>query len=310
MSVFLMQIQSLKNCIKPLSIQKNFEFSDLRYPFPVEYLSMGRKMQIAYVDEGRGQETLLFIHGLGSYLPAWAKIIKLLKPYYRCIALDLPGYGKSSKGLFPISIKYYSEVLVNFIQQLGLKKVILCGHSMGGQIAMHFTFRYPQLVKELVLVAPAGFEHFTASDRLWYNRNIAALTINLTAASQIRKNIELNFFRMPEDAEQMIRDRIMLRNASDFPLYCRAVSYSILSMIEQPVRHLIPSILHNTYIIFGENDNLIPNTYLSAKSTISVALEGKNLFPNAELRILEACGHFAMFEKPEEVSSFIYQSLN
>ncbi|MCS6905943.1 MAG: alpha/beta hydrolase [Bacteroidia bacterium] len=310
MSVFLMQIQSLKNCIQPLSVQKNFEFSDLRYPLPVQYLRLSRKLEIAYVDEGKGGETILFVHGLGSYIPSWAKLIPLLKPYYRCIALDLPCYGKSSKGLFPISIKFYAEVLLNFLQKLNLGPVHLCGHSMGGQIAMHFTYRYPQFVKDLILVAPAGFENFSAADRLWYNRNITALTINFTAASQIRKNIELNFYRMPPDAEQMIRDRILLRNSSEFSFYCRAVSYCILSMIEQPVRHLIPHISHKTHIIFGENDYLIPNTYLSTKSTVSVALEGKNLFPNATLKILSECGHFVMFEKPQEVAQFILESLN
>ncbi|EMR02111.1 Haloalkane dehalogenase [Cesiribacter andamanensis AMV16] len=70
--------------------------SDTPYPLPTRYLTTKAGLPLAYTDVGQGPP-LLFIHGLGSYLPAWQKNIAFLSPHFRCLALDLPGFGKSGK---------------------------------------------------------------------------------------------------------------------------------------------------------------------------------------------------------------------
>ena len=75
-------------------------FDDLTYPFPTHKLQLAEDLELAYFDEGKGNEVILFIHGLGSYAPAWKKNIESLSKDYRCLAIDLPGYGKSSKGRY------------------------------------------------------------------------------------------------------------------------------------------------------------------------------------------------------------------
>ncbi|MDO8897890.1 MAG: alpha/beta fold hydrolase [Bacteroidales bacterium] len=72
-------------------------FDEIPYPFDVKKVQIDENTEIAYIDEGSGKETIIFIHGLGSYLPAWKKNIEGLSSDFRCIAIDLPGYGKSSK---------------------------------------------------------------------------------------------------------------------------------------------------------------------------------------------------------------------
>ncbi|MEL7003593.1 MAG: alpha/beta fold hydrolase, partial [Bacteroidota bacterium] len=79
---------------------------DLQYPFDVKKVEVREGVQMAYMDVGSGTETILFIHGLGSYAPAWKKNIEGLSKQYRCIAVDLPGYGKSSKGNYEGSMTY------------------------------------------------------------------------------------------------------------------------------------------------------------------------------------------------------------
>ena len=106
-------------------------------------------------------------NGFASYLPVWAKNIQSLQQYYRCIALDLPGHGLSSReASYPYTISFYAETIYKCIQSLNLDKVILVGHSMGGQISVKLAVDYPELFSHLVLVAPAGFEKFSLSEKL------------------------------------------------------------------------------------------------------------------------------------------------
>src|SRR6056297_1256023 len=72
------------------------DFADLAYPYPVSYQQLENGQRVAYIDEGEG-EPLVLIHGFGSYIPAWKKNIAALSENHRVIALDLPGFGKSSK---------------------------------------------------------------------------------------------------------------------------------------------------------------------------------------------------------------------
>ena len=95
-------------------------FNQIKYPFSTKFLKV-KDYQIAYIDEGDFDRVLLFIHGLGSYLKAWDRNIPELKNHFRCIALDLPGYGKSSKQIHSGEVSFYTEVIKEFIAKLGLK---------------------------------------------------------------------------------------------------------------------------------------------------------------------------------------------
>lgn len=110
--------------------------SSVTYPYPVKKLSIHDDMEMAYMDEGKGSQTVVFIHGLANYAAAWRYQLTALRQNWRCIAVDLPGNALSSHGDFPYSMFFYAESVKQFIDKLGLQEVVLCGHSMGGQVAM------------------------------------------------------------------------------------------------------------------------------------------------------------------------------
>jgi pimeloyl-ACP methyl ester carboxylesterase len=281
---------------------------ELEYPFQVRKITLDSGPEIAFVDEGEG-DVIIFIHGLGSYLPAWRKNIDSLKSDYRCIAIDLPGYGKSSKLPHSGKMTYYASVVKEFADKLGLKEVTLAGHSMGGQISMIAGLNYPDLVKNIILIAPAGFEKFTEGQKQWF-RNVMTLEgVKNTMAEDIQTNLAVNFYNMPDDAEFMIIDRIAMRSADDFEHYCYAVVQSVNGMVNEPVIDLLPKISQPTLIIFGENDNLIPNRFLNPGKTKKIADIGKGKIPDSQLIMVKKAGHFVQFEKPEEVNGAIRQFL-
>jgi pimeloyl-ACP methyl ester carboxylesterase len=166
---------------------------DFQYPYQTKTITLNGGIQIAYVDEGQGEHIQLMIHGLGSYLPAWQKNIALLKDHFRCIALDLPNYGKSTKGSFPFTVDFFADIILAFIQRLDLDNVSLIGHLMGAQIAISACLKSAVNFNKLVLIAPAGFETFTESEKQFFYENITAESIRSMSIEQIRQSFALNF---------------------------------------------------------------------------------------------------------------------
>lgn len=274
-------------------------FDELEYPFETKKVALSKDITIAYAEEGNGNETIIFIHGLGSYLPAWKKNVEVLRQYYRCIAIDLPGYGKSSKGEYEGSMEFFSDVVIQFADKVGISQCVLAGHSMGGQISIATALRYPQRVKALILAAPAGFETFTEGQKQWFREVVTARGTALTPAQTVQTNFGYNFYKFPKDADFMIRDRLAMRYAADFDGYCYIIPKSVQGMVNQPVYDLLGKLSQPTLIVFGENDNLIPNRFLNPGRTKDVAMAGFDRIPRATLVMVPKCGHFVQWEGAE-----------
>lgn len=291
----------LSNCSTPYKAMKNITSMDeLQYKHQVKkkYLEQS-KYTIAYTDEGQGDITIVFIHGLGSYLQAWIKNVDVLKNDYRCISIDLPGYGKSSKEPHSGLMTFYAGILNEFVKEMKLENVYLAGHSMGGQISMTTTLLYPDIVKGLILVDPAGFEPFHKGQRQWFKNVMTLDGVRLTTPEAIQNNLATNFYKLPADADFMISDRMIMRTAKDFNAYCYAVVQSVGGMVDNPVLDYLQDIKVPTLIFFGENDNLIPNRFLNPGRTVDIAKNGAEKIKNSKLIMVPKCGHFMMFEKAE-----------
>jgi pimeloyl-ACP methyl ester carboxylesterase len=307
-TLFLLGLLFLSSCSWSQKVPTVQTFDDIPYPFPTQKVELESGETVAYFDEGKG-DPIIFLHGLGSYAPAWTKSIEGLSDRYRCIALDLPGYGKSSKGKYEASMTYYATIVKDFMEQLGLEKVVLAGHSMGGQIAMTAALAYPDQVEKLILVAPAGFETFHKGEREWFREVLSPTAVKLTTVDQIKTNIAWNFYDMPEDAEFMITDRIAMRNAEDFDGYCYIIPECVKGMVDEPVFDYLPQIEQPVIVFFGQEDNLIPNRFLHGGTTESIGKKGVEQLPNATLHMIDEAGHFVHYEQAaavnEEIKTFL-----
>lgn len=269
-------------------------------PYPVETrtVELPSGIRIAYTDTDSGATAILMVHGLGSNLKCWQKNTAELRGRYRCIALDLPGYGRSSGGgHYPYDMAFYAEVLIEFKAALGLKDLVLMGHSMGGQISVHVLLRDPGFARALVLLAPAGFETFNEQEQAWFSMVYTPALLKATPPAQIRKNFELNFTRFPDDAEFMVQDRMALRETPAYDAYCEMIPRCVAGMLNQPVFERLHELQLPVLVAFGEDDKLIPNRILHKDlSTEQVAKAGQGWLPNSQLLLLPACGHFVQWE--------------
>jgi pimeloyl-ACP methyl ester carboxylesterase len=305
MKNWLLLLCLLAACTTQKQLPSVPHFDELSYPFPTPKAELPDDIEIAYFDEGKGAQTLIFVHGLGSYAPAWKKNIEALSQHYRCIAVDLPGYGKSSKGKYEASMTFYAATIKDFMDVLNIDQAVLVGHSMGGQISMTFALAYPERVSKLVLVAPAGFETFTKGEKQWFREVLTPTAVKLTSVEQIRENIAWNFYDMPKEATFMIDDRIAMRNAKGFDAYCYIIPECVKGMVDQPVFEYLPDIQQPTLAIFGQQDNLIPNRFLNGGKTKDIGEQGVSQMPNAQLIMVDEAGHFVQFEKADVVNQEI-----
>lgn len=277
----------------------------LTYDSKVKKISINSE-ELAYVEEGQGTKTLIFIHGLSSNLEAWKKNISGLSDTYRCIALDLPGYGKSSKNKTDYSLVEYAAIIRKFAEEKQLETPVLVGHSMGGQIAVHAVLQYPGYFEKLVLVAPAGIETFTEEEARIMKISYTPEMVKNATDAQIRSNFLVNFHEFPEDAEFMIEDRIAMKSASDFGVYSEIIVNNICAMLEEPVFQDLDKINIPVMIIYGKNDQLIPNKYFHPTQDIEFLITAaEKKVPNLTVERIGEAGHFVNFEKASEVNEKI-----
>ncbi len=282
------------------------QFPELEYNFPFRNIELVNNDTVACFDTGQGETVLLFIHGLASYIPAWFKLIPLLKDKYRCIAIDLPGYGKSTKGFHSGSQTYYASALKNLIAELNIDKVVGVGHSMGGQVVLSAALAFPEIFRRLVLIAPAGFETFAPEEMKWIKQNYTAETYYNPNDEQLRAAYNANFFQVPADMEPMLQDRIKMKQYKNFSSYCNVVANSLHGMLDEPVFPRLHEINVPAAVIYGRNDALIPHPILHKElKTEEIAEKGCEQNPDFQLNYIERCGHFVQFEKPKETAIII-----
>ena len=110
----------------------------------------------AFVRTGSGPAVLL-LHGLGCDHTTWRPVIDSLARTHTVIAPDLLGHGESDKPRADYSIGGYANGMRDLLTLLGIDRVTVVGHSLGGGVAMQFAYQFPERAERLVLVAPGGF---------------------------------------------------------------------------------------------------------------------------------------------------------
>jgi pimeloyl-ACP methyl ester carboxylesterase len=99
---------------------------------------------------------LLLIHGIGDSSRTWEQVIPLLAREHLVIAPDLLGHGASDKPRADYSVAAYANGMRDLLAVLGIERVTLVGHSLGGGVAMQFAYQFPERTERLVLVATGG----------------------------------------------------------------------------------------------------------------------------------------------------------
>lgn len=280
----------------------------LTYPYPVKTVTISNNIEIAYMDEGSGTQTFVFVHGLANYAPVWKHQIAGVSKNARCIALDLPGNGLSPYGDYPYGVFFYAECVKLFCDALELKNITLVGHSMGGQVGIMLALKYSSCFDKLVLIAPAGIEHFSTIDVMMMQNMLSLGEYLYSDEFHIQQAISESFYTQSSDKHTIISDLQALLKNSDVVQWRKMAKACINSMLNQQVSGFLSEITLPVTLIFGNKDAMIPNRLLHpAQSVSSLVKHAEAMIPDVSSHILNNAGHFVHIEKAEEVNMLLVQ---
>ncbi|MNZ72942.1 Lipase 1 precursor [compost metagenome] len=249
------------------------------------------ELDIRYYEGGPAKaQTVLLVHGFGADKNNWPRFARYLTERYHVIAVDLPGFGESSR---PDNISYdvgsQAERLFDFTRALGIGRLHLVGNSMGGQIVAVFAARHPQQVLSLALFDNAGVQAPRQSEllqRLEQGEN----PLLLSKAEELPKLLDFVFVQppqLPERLQRYLGERAVERSAFNRKIFVQLLERYI------PLEPELPKITAPTLLLWGEQDRLLD------VSSVDVM---KPLLRQPSVVIMQNCGHVPMIERPEETA--------
>ena len=245
---------------------------------------------IEYNESSEGQ-TIVFLHGIGGNLDSFATQMAGLKNF-RSIALNLPGYGQSSRGKWPPSFESLSARLSDFIKALQLGSVHLVGHSIGGMLAIEHSVRNPKQVRSLSLIGTTP--SFGGRDQSFREQFLKARLAPLDAGQSMA---EMASHAVPHllgpDAKRDVIVKVQSQLASVTEETWRSILQCLVTFNR---RDDLDKIAAPCCIIAGNCDQNAP-----AKTMEKMA---DNL-PNAQFHVLEDVGHMINQEAPGVVNAIL-----
>lgn len=249
-------------------------------------------IRVRYSRQGTGEQTIVLLHGFGGDLDNWLFNVGPLSARAEVVALDLPGHGESAVVLPGASVEALAGFVAAFLDQVGIDRCHLAGHSLGAAIAAQVTIDHPDRVAGLVLIAPAGLgpdinmEYIDGFVRAAGKKELKAVLGQLFADESLvnRALVDgvLRYKRLDGVSELLGSLALGL-----FPDGRQAA---------QPGRRLDPRSLPVT-VVWGSDDRVIPATHADA------APEG------ATVVVLEKAGHMVQMERAGEVNELLLAQL-
>lgn len=248
-------------------------------------------LDLIYFEGGNpNAETVLLIHGFGGSKENWLRIAGPLNDRYHVIAVDLAGFGDSSK---PEAIDYsagaQAERLVAFLNRIGIDQVHLLGNSMGGHIAALLAARHPQIVLSLGLIDNSGIFSFPLSP-VYAELAVGNNPLVIKDQQDFSRLMDLLFVTpppMPKRLQHYLAEQAIAssqRNARIFAQYLGQY---------QPLEIELPKVTAPTFILWGKEDRVVDCMSIPVMKTLLMQTRVK-------VEIIPDCGHVPMVECPAE----------
>ena len=230
-----------------------------------------------------GRPPLILIHGAGGNHLLWPPAMRKLTGVCS-LAVDLPGHGRSA-GPGLKTIDDYAAVILALMNAHGIERSVLCGHSMGGAVALQLTLAVPEQVAGLVLIGTGA--------RL---RVAPALLDGIFNDYQRTMGLLTKWLYGPMASTQLVQLGMQAMSAIE-PVTLHG---DFVACDQFDVRHRLSGIQSPALVICGEADKMTPLKYSQFLT------DG---LPHARLRVFEGAGHMVTLERPEEVAAAVSQFL-
>lgn len=252
----------------------------------------------AYVKAGEGP-ALLLIHGLGCDSSTWRPVIEGLARHYTVIAPDLLGHGASDKPRADYSLGGFANGMRDLLTVLGIDKVTVVGHSLGGGVAMQFAYQFPERTQRMVLVAPGGMgpevTPFIRAITLPGAHQVIGLATLPVVRHLGKAGLRLLHRRGPIQARDLAEVAEIYETMKD-PAARAAIRHVTRAVVD--LRGQVVTMVDRAYlteampmlVVWGRQDMVIPARHADSVDLIA---------PGAVVEVMENCGHFPHKDHPD-----------
>jgi pimeloyl-ACP methyl ester carboxylesterase len=250
-------------------------------------------LDVHYMEAGQGPATVL-IHGLGGFAETWRRTVGALARGHRVIALDLPGFGASSKPRLDYSLAFLARSVCGLLDGLGVDRAQLAGHSLGGAVAVACAALFPDRVERLALLGACvpGFPFRPSLPlRLVALPGLGEALSRLVTPGLCRASVARCLVRPdPEEVEFLVSHGYAERTGpaarAAYLATVRAIRRALT--VDAPAwRRAVERIDQPVLVVHGRQDPVIAVGHAAA------AAAG---LPHAEICLLDQCGHFPQIE--------------
>ena len=287
------------------------------YPHPVAFLPLeiqGQQLRMAYMDSlptvapARPKTPVVLFHGKNFYGAYWENTINALNAAgYRVIVPDQIGFGKSSKPDINYSFDLLAANTAKLLDTLGVDKVNIVGHSMGGMVATRFALNYPNRVEKLVLENPIGLEDYHAATGPIADETLYQAELKATAIEPIRAYYKNYFVTWKSEYEKFLEVRARLILSGEFSRAAKASALTYQMVLQQPVVYQFPQIKVPTLLVIGQADRTVvgknymkPEVAAQMGDYPALGKRTAQAIPNARLVEMANIGHIPHLEAPTE----------
>jgi pyruvate dehydrogenase E2 component (dihydrolipoamide acetyltransferase) len=243
---------------------------------------------VRYLKIGDGGTPAVLIHGFGGDLNAWMFNHVDLAAHRAVWALDLPGHGESGKTVDTGSVDELADAVLAFLDDQGIERAHLVGHSMGSVVAMTVAAKAPARVASLALISAAGL-----------GEEINREYIDGFVAGSNRNQLKPHMLQLFADptlvTRQMIEDIVKYKRLEGVPEALQKIAAQAFAggVQKRLYRDRLGSLAPRALVIWGRQDQIIP------------ARHADGLPGDIRVHVLEGKGHMVHMEAAAEVNRLL-----
>lgn len=241
---------------------------------------------LTYRVTGSG-EPLILMHGWGCNRDTVASIEQVAAESHTVYNVDFPGFGKSPEPDDVWGVEEYTRMIEELARKEKLESPVLAGHSFGGRVGLLMASRNP--VKKLILVDAAGIKP----------RRPLKYYLKVYSFKASRKLLTL---LMGKERGMKVVEKLRGKSGSaDYNSASPQMRRILSKVVNEDLKHVMPSIKAPTLLIWGENDTATP---------LSDARTMERLIPDAGLVSFAGCGHYSFLDNRAQFAAVLRSFLN